>query len=587
MLRIGYFLELNSGPCIWQHRWDQSDMNFFDSWARQIAAGDWACENVDPPVHDWHRRIAQSYYQRNPGELRAVQAAAAVRGEAPDPPRVLWNRWAGERRFYQGPLYPYLIALTYKIWTDVRCVFIWQMLLGVLTNVLIYLLARRIFGEIAAAPSGLIACFYSPLLHSELILLRETLVVFAAIGMVYLAILASERRKFWWWTLAGGVMGLSLLHKAHFGLFVIGTVIILAIELRRSIKLLMRCGAGLGLGLILGLSPLVVRNVAVGVSPLSTASSAGPAFALWNSYEPGITGEAWRLEATSRIMEQTGGKSSVFFPTLRTHPNVVSYLRLPVMKFSRAWGWYEKPDSANFYYYRLHSATLRIMPFTFFLLSPVAILGLALAVRRFYKAKFLYLQVLTNLTALVMFSTVARFRLPMAAALIPFAAFAVVQVAQWAVEKRYAPLIGALIPLGIVWVWTARPLPPGTPAIRPTDYKLPYTIYYAPRMKPAFESGQWLVIIDLMSDMMRYEPDYIRHLGPGNPPDSSPAAELAIYYRDMHNFYAQILARAHRVNQAREQQRIAENIASAVRQVLPPAGGHTPLPREQGTIPQR
>ena len=40
VLRIAYFVQLNDGPCLWQHRWDQSDMHFFNAWAEHIAAGD-------------------------------------------------------------------------------------------------------------------------------------------------------------------------------------------------------------------------------------------------------------------------------------------------------------------------------------------------------------------------------------------------------------------------------------------------------------------------------------------------------------------------------------------------------------------
>ena len=104
LLRAGYFLQINAGPCIWQHRWAQCDMNFFDSWARQMAGGDWLCQNVDPPVHDWHKRIAKEYYRSHADQLRLDQQTAAA--EKIDTPQVLWNRWAGGKRYYQGPLYP-------------------------------------------------------------------------------------------------------------------------------------------------------------------------------------------------------------------------------------------------------------------------------------------------------------------------------------------------------------------------------------------------------------------------------------------------------------------------------------------------
>ena len=63
-------------------------------------------------------------------------------GIAPSPEHKLWDDWYGQKRFHQEPLYPYLVAATYRLWgDDVRHVFAWQLLLGWETNVLIYLLA--------------------------------------------------------------------------------------------------------------------------------------------------------------------------------------------------------------------------------------------------------------------------------------------------------------------------------------------------------------------------------------------------------------------------------------------------------------
>ena len=37
LLRVVCFVQLNAGPCVWQHRWQQTDMSFFDAWAQQVA----------------------------------------------------------------------------------------------------------------------------------------------------------------------------------------------------------------------------------------------------------------------------------------------------------------------------------------------------------------------------------------------------------------------------------------------------------------------------------------------------------------------------------------------------------------------
>jgi hypothetical protein len=202
-VRIVYYVEISGSPLRLQHQWDQTDMSYYDAWARDIAAGDWLSRNIAAPLHGWHHEIAEDHFRRQPAELARFQPAAAgtvdqffgqhpeansaleelieARGkqyvaEHPQETKslrervaacgLLWEEWLGRKRFYQEPLYPYLVALTYKVaGFDVRYVFAWQLLLGVLNNVLIYFVARRYFGATAAAVAALLAALCSPLLY--------------------------------------------------------------------------------------------------------------------------------------------------------------------------------------------------------------------------------------------------------------------------------------------------------------------------------------------------------------------------------------------------------------------------------------
>ena len=62
-LRLVCFAQMQGGPLLVQHRWDQSDMAHFDAWARAIANGDWLSADVDPPFHAWHAMIAAEQTQ--------------------------------------------------------------------------------------------------------------------------------------------------------------------------------------------------------------------------------------------------------------------------------------------------------------------------------------------------------------------------------------------------------------------------------------------------------------------------------------------------------------------------------------------
>jgi len=45
-IRIGFYVETLSTPVDYAHEWRESDMNFFDHWATQIAKGDWFNEKA-------------------------------------------------------------------------------------------------------------------------------------------------------------------------------------------------------------------------------------------------------------------------------------------------------------------------------------------------------------------------------------------------------------------------------------------------------------------------------------------------------------------------------------------------------------
>jgi hypothetical protein len=112
LVRIPYFIELNHSPCVWQHRWSQTDMNFFDLWARDIAGGDWLTDKVLHPWHEWHKAIAAEYFRLHPEAASSLTQDGRSGRTPDDAARALWERWWGGKAYHQEPLYPYLIALT-------------------------------------------------------------------------------------------------------------------------------------------------------------------------------------------------------------------------------------------------------------------------------------------------------------------------------------------------------------------------------------------------------------------------------------------------------------------------------------------
>ncbi len=381
-VRSTYFLQLNSGPGIELHRWDQTDMHYYDAWGRQIASGDWLSKSVGVPMHGWHHRVAERYFADHPDVRAALtERATAQGGDAADPDALLWSRWTGSPQFYQDPLYPYLVGLTYRvIGDDVRFVFGWQMGLGVMSTVLIWLLARRFFGDLVAACAGALAVLCGPLVYYELFLLRESTIVFAGLGVVWLADRALTRGSWAWFVLLGVSLGLACLLKSS--LVLLGGAVALGIVLHfagRWRELWVPAAATLA-GFAMAMAPLAARNMAVGAPPLALAGSGGLTFLISNdvTYDP----EAGFDIDTPRLAELMGETGGGLLPAVRkllgahTFP---SYARLLLKKWDRAWHWVEMPNNENFYYTRVRAPILAWLPVTFWLLAPAALVGLVLS----------------------------------------------------------------------------------------------------------------------------------------------------------------------------------------------------------------
>ncbi len=260
LLRFCFFLELRSSPCMRSHEWTQSDMHFFHEWAGAIASGDWLSDAEHHPLMDWQRASAAAWFSRHPGERGSYGGPGVAE---PERARRLWNEWFGGKRFHQEPLYVYLVALTYAaLGPEPAWVFAWQMLLGVGVYLLVAVLARRYFGEVAGAAAGLLVLFFAPLLFYELQLVRTTLTAFVGLGLVWAIDRAARLGTGRAWAWAGLASGLALLCQTTFAPLVLGAAALLAARGRREGgRELLRRGALLAAGVAVAISPAVVRNL--------------------------------------------------------------------------------------------------------------------------------------------------------------------------------------------------------------------------------------------------------------------------------------------------------------------------------------
>lgn len=560
LLRIAAWVELRDTPCVHAAEWTQTDMHFFDEWARAIARGDWLSNAEYHPVMEWQKECARQLFAEQPEQRRLYS------GTDEQAARGLWNRWSGGKQFHQEPLYVYLVAITYKIFGhEPRAVFLWQAALGVLSTVLVYLLARRLFGDLAGAIAGLLSVFYAPLMLNELALLRTSLTTFIGLALALGVDQALERGTLRAWFLAGLGFGVALLCQTTFGAFILGAAVLLVLKHRQDRRLLLRLGGVTAAGILLGISPLVVRNVSVG-SPALGWASVGPFTFLMNneaSDDPDI-GTQTMTPAQVRIMSRTEGRmSAIVAESLKSHPSG-GWTWLLARKFAKFWHGYEEPDNQNLYYARKWSSTLNCsVPFAW--ISPLAIVGLALAAKDPKRSALLMAYILAGVAISVLAFPVSRYRVPFVEAMLPFAALTVVRALEWASARRWKPLAIATVSLVALGFWVARPLPAIHPLIYPAEYVAPYGYFWYPRMQAATSPGEALLV---MERSLRVEPPELSQLAKRPPRVSTYQVELAGLYAGIYRTYADLLAATGRKEDA-ERATLFSKLLTAVSTLRP------------------
>jgi hypothetical protein len=209
----------------------------------------------------------------------------------------------------------------------------------------------------------------------------------------------------------------------------------------------------------------------------------------------------------ARIMGESDGR---FLPavvaTLRTHPDFGSYVRLVAGKLAAVFHWYEQPNNANFYFFRLHAAALRYAWVTFAVVGPLGLVGMGLAARRLKAAWPLYAMVPSLLATMCILWVISRFRAPLLAILIPFAGLTVAQVVTWVLDKRLLPALVAVCAVTFLAVWMSRPLPAEVPVIRADDYLASFDVYYDPAERAARKAGDWRRAAEVLEQGLSHVP---------------------------------------------------------------------------------
>lgn len=564
VFRAGYFLQLNSTHLLQRHLWTESDMSFFDQWATIISKGNILSDTVLHPLHTWTNMVAEQYFRDHPEVYKQMKEQSGSDTLKNPPSKILWDQWYGGKQFHQEPLYAYFIALNYKLFGhDVRIVFLWQMILGVLTNLLIYLVARRYFGDFAATLSALLAVFCGPLIFYDLVLLRSSMTVFFGILLVYLLGITLDKNKYSWWLLSGIFTGIAMLLQIYFVFFLVGAILLLVIHLKKHFRQLILYSGCLVTGTIIALSPAIVRNAIVGV-PLASLNSNGASTFITDNNVTVDNFVGWTADTriTSKIMGSSNGHLlKAILPTLQTHRNPSGYLEQLMGKIHATFSWYEIPNNVNFYFFREHSVILSIAFFNFLLLTPLALIGLIISVAGKRKTAPLYLMIIVQLIPLIGFLVLSRHRVALIPVLLPFAALTLTELTgSWKGWKNFIILTGLMILTAL----SSSPNNANTVEMLEVDYHSIYEMHYMQPLKTLVDNREWKKAAVLLEDFINtYEPRSLKNSKPFYKCTMSREAEVYSYFSWIHSIYSQILVPTGDTKSAAEEEQISSRLKVA------------------------
>ena len=376
--------------------------------------------------------------------------------------------WFGKQVFYQAPMYPYFLALVYRVFGhDLWLLRIVQVALGSVSCLFLALAGRRFFDERVGLVAGFLLALYAPAIYFDGLVQKGVLGVFF---MTLLLFTLGEfaHRKTWPWLLGAGLtLGVFALTREN--ALILPPIVVLWLLVQDDRKVTgrrMAWSAVLLVGVALVLVPVGLRNQALGGRFLVTTSQAGPNFYIGNHtgasgrYAPLREGRGnvlyERLDATELAQAALGrdldpAQISEYWlarslSEIRSSP--ASWIGLMARKWMLVWNAGEIMDTDSLEAYGEHSVLLRLLGLVlhFGVVAPLAAIGLWVTRHDWRRLWLLHAILLAMALAVTLFFVMARYRYPLVPILALFAGVGLIESVRLARERDWNSLarLGAL-----------------------------------------------------------------------------------------------------------------------------------------------
>ncbi len=425
-VRLGYLHELHATPW-WDHL--VVDPEYYDAWARQIAAGD----------------------------------------------------WIGTRAFYMDPLYPYVLALLYRlVGRDLLFARVLNVLCSVGACAATACLGRLLGGPVVGILAGLGLALYEPdVFHTgEIDKTSLSMLLVATFLVLFTRACARAGARRSEWTAAGLVLALAALTRANLLVFAPLDVLVIAgsrpgdrsARVHASDRIAgaparerIACALAFALGVAIVLGPVAWRNHHVSGEWVLTTTQLGENFYTGNNPEnpygaygvvsfvranPHFEEEDFRAEAEARSGRTlTAAETSRFWMRAGLAHIVADpgfALRAFARKAALFWNDFEISDSQDQYLLERDARVLRLCPLGFGVVVALATLGAVAHLRRNRLVRLLVGFVLLYGVTLVVFFLFARYRIQVVPALLPLAGLGLLELVTRTRAAELRPLLVAV-----------------------------------------------------------------------------------------------------------------------------------------------
>ena len=381
--------------------------------------------------------------------------------------QIAGGQWIGTDVFYQTPLYPYLLAIVFKLAGHhlflVRAI---QAALGAMSCVLLCVAGRRFFGDRAGLAAGALLAIYPPAIFFDGLIQKSSLDLFL---MTLLLALLGEflARPHWKWLIAAGLaMGAFTLNRENARVLYPIVALWLLVYFRETpLKTRAAWVAVFTAAVAALLLPVGLRNYHVSGDFLISTSQLGPNFYIGNhagahgGYEALVADHgnaAFERDDATRLAEEASGRPMSpaavsdywlgrALHDIRSEPS--AWLALAGRKLLLTINVVEAVDTESIEVHADYSPVLRVLLwFNFGIIFPLAVLGAWLTRDKWRRLAVLYATFVGLTLSVAIFYVLARYRYPIVPVVLLFAGAAVSAIPQSRLARGGAGFRGCCWP---------------------------------------------------------------------------------------------------------------------------------------------